>query len=173
MTAHDARQAELQVDDAHAVRVRVRRGERLLAELLVGKVASGGTFVRLAGDGQVWRVGGELRGTFEKSTTEWRDPHVTKFDPDQVRELAVATPDGARIVVRRRLDQLGSVHAGVPGFGGLSHARWELVDSSVPIDRLDEQIPTEVVSTLSALDASGFADGISPAATGLDLTHPR
>jgi len=150
------------------VRVRVWQGSRVVVELVVGKVDAGGTFVRPADGDQVWRVGGELRDTFDKSATEWRNRAVTRFDQDQARELAVTARDGAQIVLRRKPDELVSVHASVPGFGGLSHARWEVREASVRIDKLDEIVPREVVATLASLDASSFADDLPPSAAGLD-----
>ncbi len=130
---------------------------------MIGKKLDGGTLVRLRQPGgavdPVWQVTGDLRVLFDKVTAEWRDRSVTTFTPADAREIAVDTRDGEHIVVR------GEDPPGPPAPTG--PRKWTLVRSSLAIPVLDALVPNELISTMSALKASDFADGLAPAAAGL------
>ena len=152
VTDRRARQAELHVDAAAGVKVKVKRGDRALLELIVGKGSDKGTMVRVGAGDAVWLVAGNLQEIFDKPSVDWRDRTVSRFAADEAARIEVAARDGARIVLER-----GSEHG----------AAWRVRESSVPIGKLDVLVPRELLATLATLKASDFADGVPPAAAGL------
>jgi hypothetical protein len=164
VTTRDQRYEELQVDPAHGIAVRALLGDRAKLDLVIGKKLDDGTLVRLrqpAGTTDpVWHLTGDLRALFDKVTAEWRDRSVTTFTPADASEIAVDTRDGEHLVVRGEpLPTPPAPH--LP-------RKWTLVRSSRDIPVLDEWVPNELVKTMSDLKASDFADGVAPAAAGLD-----
>lgn len=164
VTTRDQRFEELQVDPAHGVAVRALLGDRAKLDLVIGKKLDDGTLVRLrqpAGTADpVWRLTGDLRALFDKVTAEWRDRSVTTFTPTDASELAVDTRDDQHLVLR-------GAPLPTPPAPHLPR-KWTLVRSSRDIPVLDEWVPNELVKTMSDLKASDFADGVTPAAAGLD-----
>jgi hypothetical protein len=150
VTDRPARFASLEVDDGKGVRVRAGG-----LDLVIGKIVADGTMVRLrgrSGRDEVWRVEGDLRAIFDKSPSDWRDRTVTAFAPADAREIGIAASDGAHVVVRR----------------GDGKGPWTVVESSVPIATLDQQVPNDFVAALSSLNASEFADAATTNGSGLD-----
>jgi len=157
VTDRRSRHAELQVDDAKGVRVAVRKGDRLLVDLVIGKsVDDYGTLVRLAGRDEVWQVAGEIRDTFDKGPADWRDRAVTLFEPRDVERVEIAARDGQKLTLRKT------------GTKTYTRDDWAIVSSTVSIDRLDSNAPNKLVETMSSLKASTFADGVKAADVGLD-----
>ncbi len=166
VTTRPQRYEELQVDPAHGISVRALLGDGVKLDLVVGKKLDEGTLVRLhqtGGVDPVWQVNGDLRVLFDKITAEWRDRSVITFTPADAREIQVDTRDGERIVVRAEdpTPQPGSP----PPIGP---RKWKLVSSTRDIPVLDALAPNELVSAMSSLKASDFADGLSLAAAGLE-----
>ncbi len=179
VTTRAQRYQELQVDPAQGIGVRVLQGDRPRLDLVVGKSADGGTMVRVpktaggsasasgAGGGDaVWQVNGDLRALLDKVTAEWRDRSVTTFPADDANEIAVETRDGERIQLRAAAEPPPPSGHGVPARHGPRN--WTVVASTREIPALDALVADEIVSTLSSLKASDFADGTAPAAAGLD-----
>jgi hypothetical protein len=138
------------------LRVTARQDGRALLELFVGRRIEGGTLVRIGGRDGRWKARGPLRELFDKSPSEWRDHQITSFASGEAERIAVETFDGARITLARSRG------------GDADHDRWRVTSSSVPIGNLDDRVPRELVTTLSWLEASDFADTITPAAAGLE-----
>ena len=164
VTVRPERYEELQVDLKNGIGVRALLGDRAKLDLVIGKKLDDGTLARLrqpAGTPDpVWHVTGDLRVLFDKVTAEWRDRSVTSFTAAEARELAVDTRDGQHLVVRGEDPP--------PPPAPKAPRRWTLVRSSRDIPALDELVPNELVKTMSDLKASDFADGVTPAAAGLD-----
>jgi hypothetical protein len=138
------------------LRVTARQDGRALLELFVGRRIEGGTLVRIGGRDGRWKARGAVRELFDKSPNEWRDHQITSFASGDAERIAVETFDGARIALARSRG------------GDADHDRWRVTSSSVPIGNLDDRVPRELVTTLSWLEASDFADTITPAAAGLE-----
>jgi hypothetical protein len=159
VTENKAKHAEFELDDAKALHVVAKAGALTLADLLVGKSVGNGTMVRIAGKDDVWQADGPLRSTFDKGPAEWRDRSVMTFstaDAETITVKAGGTPAGM-IVVKKN----GKTPAG--------EDKWDLVSSSVPkMDRIDNSVPNGIIGTLSSFKTNDFADGMAPAATGLD-----
>jgi len=170
VTTRPRRYDELQVDPPHGLGVRALLGDRVKLDLVIGKTLDDGTMVRLRQPGSaadpVWQVNGDLRALFDKVTAEWRDRSVTTFSPADAREIQVDTRDGERIVVRAGDSTSPGPAGGLPPTAG--PRKWTLVQSTRDIPALDALVPNEMISTMSALKASDFADGMKPAAAGLE-----
>ena len=164
LTQRPVRYPELAVDDTSGIVVRATQDRRPRIDLVIGRTidegagASAGTAVRVRGGRHpepVWQVNGDLRAIFDRSPSGWRDHGVTTFAAPLARELAIQASDGARIRLRRT-----DAGAGPPG--------WLVVDSTQPIDALDDQVPREIIATMAALKATRFADSTTLAAAGLE-----
>jgi hypothetical protein len=153
VTDRPAGYAALGVDDRAGVRVIAKRAGQTLAALVVGKVVEGDTMtmVRIAPGGAVWQVSGDLKAIVDRPPVEWRDRAITRFAPAEARRIEVGARDGARIVLER----------------ASASDDWRVRESTDPIAALDPFAVRELVDTLSALSASGFADGLPPEAAGL------
>lgn len=145
-----AKHAEFEVDDAHALRVAVRKGEQVLTELLVGKSVGGNTLVRIPGKDEVWQGLGSFRYNFDRDTANWRDKTISKFTQADASRIEVKGKDGSRVVVKKEGED-----------------RWSVVESTVKIDKLDSTVPTGIASLLSSWVTNDFADDVKPEASGL------
>jgi hypothetical protein len=161
VTDRRARHAELEVDDA-GKGVRVIAGASAaparppLLDLIVGKAENGATMVRLSGRDEVWQVTGEIRELFDKATFDWRDRTITAFDAREARALEIRASDGASITLEKTgLDEIG-------------HELWKVTASTAAIDKLDLQVPRQLVAALASWQTSGFADGLAATAAGLE-----
>jgi Domain of unknown function (DUF4340) len=148
-----AKHAEFEVDDAKALRVVARKGEKVLVELLVGKSVGGNTLVRIPGKDEVWQGLGSFRYNFDRDTANWRDKTITKFTQGDAEKIEVKGKDGSHIVVKKE--------------GKEGEDRWTVVDSSIKIDKLDSTVATGIVSLLSSWVTNDFADDAKPEVSGL------
>jgi hypothetical protein len=82
------RYAELEVDDEKGARVKAFKGRELLAELVVGKFASGGAYVRI-GDA-VYTAGGINAGTFSREKSTWLERKLLDDKLADVKKVEVA-----------------------------------------------------------------------------------
>jgi hypothetical protein len=158
VTENKAKHAEFEVDDAKAIHVVARNGATgpVLADLLVGKAVGNGTMVRVAGKDEVWQAVGPLRSTFDKSAADWRDRSVINFPVGDAEKVTVKTKDGGVITVQKDGKDVGGMD------------KWKVVTSAPKIDKLDDSVPNGIVNALSSFKTNDFADGATPAATGLD-----
>jgi hypothetical protein len=156
-----AKHAEFEVEepapgskDAKAVRVAVKKGEQVVAEFLIGKSVGGNTLVRLPGKDEVWTGLGSFRYNFDRDTSNWRDKTITKFAQADAEKIEVKGKSGARVVAKNE--------------GG---DKWSVVESTLPVPKLDNSIPTGIVSALASLVTNEFADDAKPADTGLEAPN--
>ncbi len=156
VTQQDAKQAEFEVDDKSGVRLVAKHDGKVLADLIVGKAVGAGTMVRPAGTNDVWQASGITKFAFDKGPTDWRDKSITTFPSTEVEKLDVADKDGAKISLKKTGTKEGS------------EDKWDVVSSSVKIEKLDNGVPNGIVSALANWKANDFADGATPAAAGLD-----
>ena len=150
------KQAEFEVDDKSGVHLVVKHDAKVLADLIVGKAVGSGTMVRLAGSNDIWRASGITKYMFDKGPSDWRDKGITTLLSADVEKLDVATKDGGKISLKKTGTKQGS------------EDKWEVVSSTVKIDKLDNSVPNGMVQALANWKANDFADGVAPAAAGLD-----
>jgi biopolymer transport protein ExbD len=148
---------DYEVTDDKGVHVVARKGGAVLADFLLGKVASGVTMLRVTGKNDVWRAVGSLKYVFGKEPKSWRDHEVISFKKDEVEKVELRTPAG-KIVCKRDAGE-----AGKPD-------KWSVAEAppSLTIEKLDDSIPAGIMSTLMTLRAYDFADGVKPEESGLD-----
>ncbi|HXJ22601.1 MAG TPA: DUF4340 domain-containing protein [Polyangia bacterium] len=156
VTDQVAKQAEFQVDDKQGIHVVVRHDAQPLADFLVGKSVGGGVMLRLSGKNEIWQANGISRYLFDKTTSDWRDKSISTFTAADAEKLEVATKGGAKIALKKTGTKEGT------------EDKWQVVDSTVKIDKLDNATANNMVVTLSSWKANDFADGVKPADAGLD-----
>jgi Domain of unknown function (DUF4340) len=162
VTEQKGKEAEFDVDDAKAVHVvgkSEKQGNKVIIDLFLGKPVAGGTMARPAGKDEIWAVNGIFKYSFDKPPADWRDKSVTTFTAADAEKIDVKAKDGTKLTAKKLPAKEG-------GAGGGDH--WEVVDSSVKIDKLDESVPSSIVSALATFKANDFADAAKPAETGLD-----
>ncbi|HVZ73744.1 MAG TPA: DUF4340 domain-containing protein [Polyangia bacterium] len=159
VTENQARHGEFDLDDAKAIHVVAKNskgGDKVLADILVGKIVGNGTMVRLAGKDEVWQAGGGLRGAIDHPAAEWRDRSITTFNLSDAAMLTVKTKAGGVAIVKKSSG---------------ADDKFDVVTLAPPLrpgETLDNTVPYGALSVLSAWKANDFADGVTPAAAGLD-----
>ncbi|HVX96413.1 MAG TPA: DUF4340 domain-containing protein [Polyangia bacterium] len=158
VTENKAKQAEFEVDDAKAIHVvaKSEKAGQTLADLYVGKASGNGTMVRLAGKDEVWQASGPLRSTFDKSAADWRDRSITTFPAADAEMITVKAKDGGVAILKKN------------GKGSNGEDQWQIVTSVPKFDKVDNAAANALVSAMSAFKANDFAEGATPAQTGLD-----
>jgi hypothetical protein len=93
--SHASHHEELEVDDAHGVRVVVHGADdAVVADLLIGAFRGGNTMVRVSGQDQVVTVRGSIRFAFSRDLKDWRNRSVLDLEADDVRQIAFTGPNG-------------------------------------------------------------------------------
>jgi len=141
----------LEVDEAHAVHVKVWAGEALLVEFYIGAYKSGNTMVRLPGDDRVYKVQGSIRYVFGKASRDWRDKSMIEVDSKTVTRATFKTAGGTFDFQKSGED-------------------WQILagEGLAAVDGFDpKKVPT-FVSSAATIRAADFADGVDPATVGLD-----
>jgi hypothetical protein len=156
VTQQETKLAEFEVDDKTGVRVVAKHDGKVLADLIIGKGVGAGTMVRLAGSKDVWRASGITKFAFDKGPTEWRDKSITTFMAADAEKIDLASKDGGKISLKKTGTKQGN------------EDKWEVVESSVKIDKLDNAVANGIVSSLSNWKTNDFADGTTLAQAGLD-----
>ncbi len=156
VTDQTAKQAEFEVDDKSGIHVVAKHDGQVLADLIVGKSVGSGTMVRPSGKNEIWSASGISRYTFDKSPADWRDKSISTFAVADVEKLNVSTKGGAKISLKKTGTKEGT------------EDKWQVVDSTVKIDKLDNATANNLVTTLSSWKANDFADGAKPADAGLE-----
>jgi hypothetical protein len=156
VTSQPDKQAEFEVDDKSGLHLVAKHDGKVLADFIVGKGVGAGTMVRLGGSNDIWRASGITKYMFDKGPSDWRDKGITTFLAADVEKLDVAAKDGAKISLKKTGTKQGS------------DDKWEVVSSTVKIDKLDNSVPSGMVQALSTWKANDFADGVTPAAAGLE-----
>jgi len=156
VTDQPAKQAEFEVDDKSGIHVVAKHDSQVLADLIVGKSAGAGTMVRLPGKNEIWSASGISRYAFDKGPADWRDKSITTFTAADAEKLSVTAKDGAKISLNKTGTKEGN------------EDKWQVVESSVKIDKLDNATANNLVSTLSSWKANDFADDAKPASAGLE-----
>jgi len=151
-----ARHGEFELGD-DGLRVAIKKGGKLLADLRIGKTTNQMTMMRVEGKDEVWSTSGVFKHQFDKDTSAWRDKSITSFDEKDAERLQVTTKNGAKIVLKKP----------APNDAGPA-PEWQVVESSVKVEPFDKSVASGVVSQLSTWKANDFADNAKPEDTGLD-----
>ena len=151
-----SRHNEFEVGEG-SLRVVVKKGDKLLADLRVGKTANDENMVRVEGKDEVWATTGFFRHQLDKDTLTWRDKHIARFEDRDADKIEIASKTRGRIVLTRP----------APTDGGAA-PEWRAVESSVKVEPFDKRAVTDLITAFSTLLASEFADNVKLDDTGLD-----
>ena len=161
VTEQKAKQAEFEVDDKSGIHVVAKgKGGKVLADVVVGKTTGPGTMVRPAGKDEVWQATGISRYLFDEAPADWRDKSTTTFTVGDAERVELAAKDGAKATLKKTGAKAGA-NTG-------SEDKWDVVESSVKIDKLDNTVPNGIVSAMAMWKANDFADGVKLADVGLE-----
>jgi hypothetical protein len=155
------RHAEFELGD-DGLRLAVKKGDKLIADLRMGKTTNQMTMLRVEGKDEVWATSGIFKYQFDKDTTAWRDKSITAFDEKDAAKLQIVSKNGSKVVLSKP----------APRDAGPA-PEWTVVESSIKVEPFDKSVPTGVISQLSTWKANDFADNGKPEDTGLadpDLT---
>jgi len=144
-----AKHAEFELDDK-ALKVTVKKGDQVVADLLIGKSVGGNTLVRVPGKDEVWQALGSFKYNFDRDATNWRDRNITKFNLADAEKITIKDKSGGHATFKKEAGD-----------------KWSVVESSPPIPKLDDQVAPGIVSTMAAWTTNEFADGVKPEDTGL------
>jgi len=152
-----SRQSEFELGAADGLRVRVMKGETVVADLRIGKTTNQMTMVRLEGKDEVWSASGFFKYQFDKDTAGWRDKSITAFDEKDAEKLQITAKNGSKILLSKP----------APRDAGPA-PEWQVVESSVKVEPFDKTVASGVVNQLATWKANDFADSAKPEETGLD-----
>ena len=120
--------ATLEVDDKKALHVTAKKGDKALADLLIGTYRGGNTMVREQGATNVATVKGSIRYAFDKDIKDWRDREVLVINSEQVKGVTFENPKGTFKFVKEGKEwkqaPLAKGEKPIPNFDGgkvLSH----------------------------------------------------
>jgi hypothetical protein len=156
VTEQKAKQPEFEVDDKSGIHLIAKHDDRVLADLILGKNAGGGTMVRPNGKDEIWRASGISRYVFDKTPSDWRDKSIATFPMTDAARMEVTARDGSKITLKKT------------GTKQANDEKWAVVQSSVKIDKLDSGVPNGIASALASWKTNNFADGVKLAAAGLE-----
>ena len=155
LSSEKSRQNEFEVGD-DSLRVAIKKGDTLLADLRVGKMAGDETMVRFDGKTDVWGAREVYKYQLDKDMLGWRDKHISMFDVKDAERIEIVSKAGGRIVLTRP----APTDAGAPA--------WSAIESAVKVEPFDQRAAVDVMTTCSAFATNDFADGAKPEETGLD-----
>jgi hypothetical protein len=156
VTDQKSKHTEFEVDDNTGLRVAAKKGDKLLADMIVGKNTGSGTMVRVPGKDEVWQANGSIKFSFDKAAADWRDKSLTTFTQGDAEKIEVKSKTGGTISLKKGDKKEGS-----------SDEQWAVIDSSVKVPKLDNSIPLGIVSTMASWKTNDFADGAKSEETGL------
>jgi hypothetical protein len=151
-----SRHDELELGD-NSLRVTLKQGEQVVADLRIGRTSGQLTMVRLEGKDQVYSVAGLFKYQLDKNTTAWRDKSITSFEEKDAEKIKVVSKDGAQVVITKP----------APIDGGTA-PEWQLVEANVKVEPFDKGVASGMASQLATFKANEFADDAKIEETGLD-----
>ena len=138
---------ELTPDKAIHV-VATKGGEKQL-DATFGKSGGLGDAMMVDGNPDILLVKGYQSYLYGKEVKEWRDREIFKLDDANVATMELDGKNGHFVFTK-------------------NDANWTGTFKGKPIDRLDNEKPKTALNSLKNLTAEDFADGKTPAETGLD-----
>jgi hypothetical protein len=151
-----ARHGEFELG-ADSLRVVLKKGDKPVADLHIGKTNNQITMTRVEGKDDVWTTSGMFKYQFDKDTAAWRDKTITGFDEKDAAKLQITTKAGAKIVLSK---------PAAPDAGPAPD--WQVVEASVKVEPFDKSVASGVASQLATWKANDFADSAKTEDTGLD-----
>lgn len=151
-----ARHGEFELGD-DSLRVVLKKADKPVADLRIGKTNNQMTMTRVEGKDEVWTTSGLFKYQLDKDTSAWRDKGITSFEEKDAAKLQITSKAGAKIVLTK---------PAAPDAGPAPD--WQVVESSVKVEPFDKSVAAGVASQLATWKANEFADSAKPEDTGLD-----
>jgi len=164
------------LDDKRGIRCQVYIGEKVIADMIVGKAEKprlgakrGGrgtrrgrgsitTLIRKSGTNDVYRVTGSLTYIFKRASTGWRDATMIRVQREDLAKISLTLTSG-QIVLKRDPAETNPRKR---------FTNWEIVSSKPELKTLDQSAVTRLVSVLTRLRATSFVNKPKLEETGLD-----
>ncbi len=142
VTENTTKHAELEVDEAKGLRVKVNTAAGPALDVVVGKGAkSGGTYLRQASSNAVFTTKSTLNPALKKSVSTWRAKNIATVPLAEVAKISLAPVEGVGFTLVQD-DQKA----------------WAL-EGTAPADfRFDAAAAGRVAQSLTSLTAQDFAD---------------
>jgi len=156
LSAEKSRHNEFEVGDS-GLRVAVKKGDKLLADLRIGKNANDETMVRVEGKDEVWAAVKFFKYQLDKDTLGWRDKRIAKFEDRDTDKIEIDHRTRGRIVMSRPAPTDAS-----------ATPDWSVVEAAMKVEPFDKRSATDVVTSFSTLVANEFVDNAKPEETGLN-----
>ncbi len=142
-------------------------GGKVLADFYVGKPLSGYTMIRPATSNSTWQANGIYPYMLSRDAKDWRNHNVIEFSSADGDKLTVEA-NGQKLVLEKSAPPEDKDKKDPTP----SDMAWKIVESTgagpKTSDALDQAQANGAVQALSSLRATDFADGKTPAETGLD-----
>lgn len=148
---HKENHEKLEVDAAHALRVQVKAGDKVLASLNLGAAKGGNTMIRVEGEEQVLSARGSLRYAFDKDLKDFRKREITDLEAAELTGLALSSSKGTFKFERPATD--GAIWSQV------------LAKGEKPIAKFDPEQVETLANTAAHLRAADFAATTEPEST--------
>jgi hypothetical protein len=156
LSREKSRHNEFEVGDS-GLRVAVKKGDKLLADLRIGKNANDETMVRPEGKDEVWAAVKFFKYQLDKDTLGWRDKRIAKFEDRDADKIEIDHKTRGRIVMSRPAPTDAS-----------ATPDWSVVEAAMKVEPFDKRSATDLDTTFSTLVANEFVDNPKPEETGLD-----
>jgi hypothetical protein len=153
--------ASYELEDGKGIHVVASKGGAAVVDLWLGASKSRGQMARLGNDdaGQIWAVSGVSSWTFDKAPKDVREKKIWELSRDNVTTIEVKSAKGSFEFTKDE----AAADAGSPAWKGQSGGK--------PIAGLDAAKVDDLLSAFTlggVLNADDFADGKSPAETGIE-----
>lgn len=140
----------LEVGD-NGIRVEVKAGDEVIANLIIGAYRSRNTMVRIEGQDTVVTVSGSIKYAFNKDLKDWRNRRVANEDPASVIAARFESDNGTFEFVRNE------------------ESEWTQPEGAEEIERFGPTKVQSIVSSIARMRAVNFAaQDVAREATGLD-----
>jgi hypothetical protein len=136
------------LDPAHAVHVVGWKGADQKVDDTFGKLGSRGEMVMTGDKPAIYAAKGFSISLYNREQKGWRDTEIFKFDDGNASSITIDNANGS--------------------FSFTKGDKWAATFKGKPIQRYDDSKTTALVNAFKNLSADDFADGKSPAETGLD-----
>ena len=138
------------VSDGKALHAVSNKGKDVVAYFYFGQDGSRGQMTRVAGKNGVYAVKGYSSFLYSRDLKGWRDLTLFKFESDKVKTAEIKNEHGTYTFTKDK---------------GVWTARYA---GKGKLDKFDESKLKDMLRAYENLNADGFADGKTPADTGLD-----
>lgn len=158
VTGRAEKHKELEIDDESGLAVKITGKDGRVLDVVFGRFAKGGgNYLRLKGSNEVFVGKGRLASLLKKDVNGWRKRKLLDVEADALTKIVVEPAGGAPYTLEGKKGE------------GEAKKTWSFAEGTeLPAGfRVDEAALARVASTLAALRAADFAEGVKEQDTGL------